>query len=135
MQLNITTDYAIRLLILLASEKRIVSSKEIADKMGIPRDYILKIVGKLVKENIITTHAGKLGGFTLAVSAKQITLMDVVNIMEHTMHINRCMEADGFCSRNCVKDCPVRDFYYDLQNEIEKKLNSVTIASFINLSG
>lgn len=46
MQLNVTTDYAIRIILYLALRKEITTSKEIAAAMSIPQNYVLKITHK-----------------------------------------------------------------------------------------
>ncbi len=53
MQLNVTTDYAIRIILYLALRKEITTSKEIAAAMSIPQNYVLKITHKLVEAGLI----------------------------------------------------------------------------------
>mgnify|MGYP000604821798 CR=1 FL=1 len=49
MQLNITTDYAIRIILALANrDGEVVSSKDISMTMKIPQKYVLKITRSLV---------------------------------------------------------------------------------------
>lgn len=43
MQLNVTTDYAIRTVLYLAIKDELATSNEIAMAMGIPPSYVLKI--------------------------------------------------------------------------------------------
>lgn len=49
MQLNITTDYAIRTVLYLGSEGKSRTAKEIAEEMCIPQKYLIKILSKLRK--------------------------------------------------------------------------------------
>ena len=118
MQLNVTTDYAIRIVLYLAIKKEITTSKEIGAAMGIPKNYVLKITHKLVEAGIIERLAQKID---------DITLLDILNIMEPTMRVNRCLEEDKFCSRYATENCPVRGFYCKLQEELEKSLKKMTI--------
>ena len=92
MQLNVTTDYAIRIVLYLAIKKEITTSKEIGAAMGIPKNYVLKITHKLVEAGIIERLVGAQGGFSLAQKIDDITLLDILNIMEPTMRVNRCLE-------------------------------------------
>lgn len=48
MQLNVTTDYAIRTVLYLAVKDELATANEIATAMGIPPSYVLKITRKLV---------------------------------------------------------------------------------------
>lgn len=131
MQLNVTTDYAIRIILYLAMRKEITTSKEIAAAMGIPKNYVLKITHKLVEAALIKRLVGVQGGFALEKNAAEITLLDIVNIMEPTMRINRCLEDDRFCSRYATENCPVRSFYCILQNEMENGLKKMTVQKLL----
>lgn len=48
MQINVTTDYAIRIVLYLAIQNKVTTSKDIAMAMGIPKSYIFKITNKLI---------------------------------------------------------------------------------------
>lgn len=63
MQLNVTTDYAIRIVLYLAIKKEITTSKEIGAAMGIPKNYVLKITHKLVEAGIIERLVGGRAAF------------------------------------------------------------------------
>ena len=72
MQLNVTTDYAIRVILYLSMKGGIASSKELSEKMAIPEKYVLKITKKLSEAGLIKTHIGKNGGFSVIKSAEEI---------------------------------------------------------------
>lgn len=61
MQLNVTTDYAIRTVLYLAIKDELATSNEIAMAMGIPPSYVLKITSKLVAAGIIKRIVGAQG--------------------------------------------------------------------------
>lgn len=52
MQLNVTTDYAIRIVLYLGQCKKRASATEISSEMGIPKGYLEKVLSKLKKQNI-----------------------------------------------------------------------------------
>ena len=63
MQLTITTDYAIRLVLYLALNKgRIVPATEIAEKMGISKKYLIATAHKVKAARLIKGHMGVRGG-------------------------------------------------------------------------
>ncbi|WP_041140013.1 RrF2 family transcriptional regulator [Beduini massiliensis] len=131
MQLNLTTDYAIRIVIYLSLKKEVVSSAEISEKMGISQNAVLKIIRQLKKAGITNTHIGIQGGFSITKSPKEISLLTIIQVMENTTKINRCLEEDKFCSRFATESCPVRNFYCTLQNELEAKLSSITVQDLL----
>ena len=99
--------------------------------MGIPYGYVLKIARKLVAAEIVTTSTGIYGGISLNKKPEDISLLDLIQVMESTTKINRCLEEDKYCSRFATETCPVRRFYCVLQDELESKLSSITIADLI----
>ena len=127
MQLKITTDYAIRTLLYLAQTGKVTSSAEVSEKMSIPRKYLINIAKSMRDAGLIDTHSGTYGGYTLAKPAEEITMLDVINAMEGTIRINRCLEDDEYCNRFASADCPVRGFYLGLQQDIEASLQKRTI--------
>lgn len=132
MQLNITTDYAIRTVLYLAIQGKITPSNEISERMGIPKNYLLKITRKLSEAGIISRHKGIYGGFALKKKPKEITLLDIIEIMEGTTKINRCLEEDEYCSRFATDTCPVRSFYASLQGYVRKKMSDINMETFLN---
>ena len=131
MQLNITTDYAIRTVLYLATVNRLASATEISNHIGISANYLHRVATMLKKAGIIDSRNGANGGFFLAKDAAHITLFDIIEIMESTMRLNRCLEPDHFCSRNAVATCPVRRALTQVQQAIETQLAQVTIASLL----
>lgn len=134
MQLNITTDYAIRIVLFVALARR-TSAPEIAPAMGIPLNYARRIARQMRDANILRAEQGAGGGYTLARKPEDITLFDIVDYMEGTTRINRCLEPDHFCSRNGTETCPVRKSYEELQGKIDEALKSITIAQLVAACG
>lgn len=131
MQLNVTTDYAIRIVLYLASTERITTSAEIADEMHIPGNYVPNIVKKLRDKGLVHATFGPRGGYRLAKDAKDISLLDILQIMEGTIRINRCLEDDEYCSRYAVKTCAVHNVYAQCQSSVESILGSKSVADIL----
>ena len=131
MQLTNTTDYAIRIVCYLAIKKRRVTTAKLASELKIPESYIPKITKQLKKEKIISASEGISGGYALAKNSEKISLFDVISCMESTMAISRCLEKDGFCSRNYTDCCKVHQVLLDLQNTYNNRLENVKISDII----
>ena len=78
MRLTITTDYAIRIVCFLAEHQQMTSTAELANELGVPVNYIPKITKQLKKANLISSLEGIKGGYVLAKSPENISLMDVL---------------------------------------------------------
>ena len=126
MQLNVTTDYAIRTVLYLGQCKKIASATEISNEMGIPRGYLEKVLSKLKKAEYISADLGARGGYRLNKTLKDITLGDVIRLMESTTKINRCLE-DDFCA--------VRRYYAKVQEKLETQFFSISLKEILEQEG
>lgn len=131
MQLKITTDYAVKIVLYLAIERRIITSHELSNALCIPQSMVLKIGRRLSDAEILDISTGVQGGFSLKKNYTEISLMDIIITMESTIKINRCLEEDEFCSREAVPYCTVRQTYRMIQDDLEKRLSKITIHDLI----
>lgn len=132
MQLNITTDYAIRTVLYLANRSKLASSSEISSAMKIPQNYIVILTRRLREAGILRTVRGKDGGYALNRNPCDITLYEIIVIMEGTLKINRCLEPDHYCSYQATEHCPVREKYQALQHLFEDFLTGITMESLLH---
>lgn len=134
MSINITSDYAIRILLYLAEhskEDHSVSGKEISEEMRIPYNYFLKIIPNLKNAGMLISFQGKKGGYILQRRADQISLYDVLEAVDDRLVYNQCLEEPKACSRNASGHCAVHNFFSDLQVDLDHSLKNVTIADMV----
>lgn len=77
MQLNVTTDYAIRMTLFLAILGTPMGSEDISKQMGIPKQMIAQVTKPLRDAGIIATKRGVGGGFSLNRKPEDISLADI----------------------------------------------------------
>lgn len=128
MQLQMHTDYAIRVLLYLSVSEDMAPIHIMSEELGIKETYLPKILKPLRKAGWITSSTGSAGGYRLVRPAEQITLLDIYQLMEDSICWNRCLEEDGFCSRNATAHCTVHRVYRIFQGYLESFFSAVTIA-------
>jgi Rrf2 family cysteine metabolism transcriptional repressor len=78
------TTYAIAALYELgklpAGERRTI--KEIASSANVPKNFLEQILLELKKSGLLSSTKGAYGGYKLAVTLKQITLREVIEVLE-----------------------------------------------------
>lgn len=131
MQLKLSTDYAIQIVLYIAMKNRKVSLDELAENLNISKQHVYKFCEKLSNGEIIYIHDHTKDKFSLAKYPSEITMFDVLKSMENTIKINLCLEEEGYCRRFATKLCPVRRFYYELQSKIEEELIKKTIQDLL----
>ena len=129
--LKMSTDYAIRSLIYLAKEGGYVTANEIAEAMSIPRSYAAQVLHKLKNAGMIEAKLGKTGGFMLSCDLKAVSMIDIISLMNDSLCFNRCLERDGYCSRNATGRCPVHDLYKMIQEGVDSYLNKISLAEIL----
>ncbi len=130
MQINRTTDYALRFLYYLGSEHRVVSSQEMAKRMNISRRYLLRIANVLKNHGFIGASMGADGGYSLLQPMDKITFYDVLSTMEGKMILSRCclQHNEPFKDEPCI----FHDAYGFLQGILDRYLQSLTLDMLIN---
>ncbi|MFZ5753895.1 MAG: RrF2 family transcriptional regulator [Bacillota bacterium] len=130
MQLNQATDYAFRAVLHLAkfASGEVVSAQTIASREEIPMRFLLKIMRSLIKAGIVKSYRGVDGGYTLAKSPREITLLDVVEAIEGSVHINRCLLDPEYCSKHWADCCPIHQVLDGIQANLVKELSRYNFA-------
>ena len=127
MQLNVTTDYAIRTVMHLAARPgSYVSGKSICADTNIPSNYIHHIAHKLISGGILGSVKGQRGGYYLEQTPDQITLLDIVSIMEGPVRLER---RDEDCADENA--ALLAEHYAKIQQNICDAFASVTIAQIM----
>ena len=132
MQLSVTTDYGIRVVLYLVKHKQIIKSTKLSEELNIPKSYILKVTKKLERAGIVTIYQGVNGGVKVVKDISKITLWDVISALETTTLINKCLDKDGCCTNASSGGfCRVRNVYVVLQQAIEDRLQSIKLVDLI----
>ena len=78
------TIYAVAALHELGSipEDKVLKIKEIAARASVPQNFLEQILLELKKQGVLTSVKGAYGGYKLAKKLKDITLKDVIMILE-----------------------------------------------------
>ncbi|MEA5021043.1 MAG: Rrf2 family transcriptional regulator [Gordonibacter sp.] len=82
MQFKASTDYGMRAILYLAAQGTTCSSKDIANDMSIPRDYLIQLAQLLRNAGLIEARPGKHGGYRLAKKPSEITVLQIMSALE-----------------------------------------------------
>ena len=109
------------------STSEYIKLKDIAERQEISEKYLESIVKQLVVNNIVTGLRGKGGGYKLSKAPDEITVGDILRIMEGSLAPVACMEETNLpCPR--VGECRTREFWRGLNDVIRRYTDSYTIA-------
>lgn len=131
MQLNLSTDIALRTLIYLGQKEESVTIAEVAEAFDIVKTHLMKVVMQLVAAELVISERGRNGGIRLAREAKDITIGEVVAEMEN-LDFLFCMRAEA-TNDVCplMPACRLRKTFFKAQSAFMATLNETTLADLL----
>lgn len=129
MRLALHTDYALRVMIYLAMQRRRARIGEIAEFFGISKDHLAKVAQRLSQEQWVRSIRGVGGGLELACSPDDIRIGDVIARFEGGMHLLDCVTVENVCV--IQPGCRLRNVLMEAERLQREYLNSVTLADVV----
>lgn len=110
---------------------QISTVKEIAEKYSIPSDVLAKVMQKLTRGKLILSHQGAMGGYSLARRADEISVMNVISVIEgSSVGIAQCFsEAPENCS--IYLNCTIKNPLGKIQHNLEHVFNSMKVSEIV----
>jgi Rrf2 family nitric oxide-sensitive transcriptional repressor len=99
MRLTTQTDYALRMLMFLATREGSQKIDDIAHAYGISKNHLMKVTQRLVSGGFVLSQRGRGGGLTLAHPPQEINVGAVVRMMEDTGQFVECQMGSA---NNCI---------------------------------
>lgn len=112
MRLTQASDFALRILMLLAQKSEPMTVEAIAAELKLVKSHVMKIVAKLVKSGQLSSTRGRAGGVALRKPAPEISIGEVVRLMEADFAIVECMQ-DKPCNCTFSPQCRLRGLMSD----------------------
>ena len=136
MRLNVSTCYAMQIMLYLTRNRKSVSSSELSNKLMISQRYILQIAGKLRDGKLLGVKAGMSGGYSLNMQPSAISVYDVISLMEGDIGIPECVTNIPGCGEPC-KTSNLLDTLSVMKDYLDTYLKSITFDSLadMNISG
>ena len=130
MRITREADYALRIIVMLASEERQLDAKVISEKNDIPYRFTLKILRKLVQAEIVKSFRGVNGGYVLNRKPSEVTMKEVIETIDGKIAINKCFESPENCRNSGT--CKVQKKLYGVQKIIAAELGKITFEDILN---
>ena len=131
LRLTNAADYAIRSMLYIGSfpKDRVVIRSEVADAQNIPLGFMAKILRSLVRADLLRSSRGVNGGFTLARSAGEINLLEIVEAIEGPIALTDCVPDPEGCEHS--SNCPAAVVWAEVQEQIAETLRGATLEALV----
>ncbi|BCJ93219.1 transcriptional regulator [Anaerocolumna cellulosilytica] len=126
-------DYALRVILFLSEkgmEER-VEAKVISETLYIPLRFLLKLLRKLAMAGILYSYRGAHGGYSLAKKPEDISMKDVIEVIDGPIYVNRCLYDKAYCALNQGAICNIHYEMHKIQKQLETDLQKVTFKTML----
>ncbi len=123
------TDYGIVLLTYFArsSEGTLHTARDLARDAHLPLPTVNKVLKTLTRHDLLESHRGVKGGYTLARHPEEISVAEIISATEGPVAMTECtVDGPGGCDHE--SECPVADNWQRINQAIQEALHGITLA-------
>ena len=106
-----------------------VNLNDIAERQGISAKYLWQIVNLLKTAGFVRGTRGPKGGYVLLRNPAEITLLDVIQVLEGPVSLVECVDDPDFCPR--TEHCVAHSVWEEVSRAIRSSLKSITLAEIL----
>lgn len=140
MKISTRGRYGIKAMVDLAihsSDGKCVPIKNIAKRQGIPENYLEQLMAILKREGIVKSIRGTYGGYILSKPPADISVGDLIKVLEGNLAIVDCVEAlppKKKCGNADCSQCNVREALTLISDKFTQTAHSISLKDLINNS-
>ena len=131
MKLSTKGRYGVRLMVDLAMHygEGPILLKEIAERQDISEKYLWQLIAPLKHAGLLNSMRGAHGGYLLAKAPAQITLKDIVTVVEGSLCLVDCVDQPAACPR--TETCATREVWREVSAKILQTLEAFTLENLV----
>jgi len=131
MKLSTKGRYGVKAMVDLAINygEQPISIKSISERQSISEYYLEQLFSSLRKAKLIKSIRGAQGGYILNRAPEEITIYDVINVLEGPIEISDCLE-EGSCNK--IDCCATRLLWKKIKNSIDSVTTSITLKDIVD---
>ena len=123
--------YGLRVLLDMAMNQTAgpAALKDISRRQGISEKYLWQVIHPLKAAGLVNSLRGTRGGYVLSKAPAEITVLDVVSILEGPISVVDCLSEAEACERS--GDCVTRDVWREVERAIKDTLQRITLQDLV----
>ena len=103
--------------------------RAISERQIVPEQYLEQIIGVLRREGLVMSVRGAQGGYMLARQPDEITVGELIRLLEGPVLMADCIYDADACVRS--GQCPSRLVWERLTDRINQVVDSITLADML----
>ncbi|MGM0632690.1 MAG: SUF system Fe-S cluster assembly regulator [Pseudomonadota bacterium] len=121
------SDYAVVIVSSMASENERHTLDELSHNTNIPLATVRKLLRQLTLSGLCIGKKGAKGGYSLAFSPEEISVLDVLQAVDGELALTQCARSHG-CDCSLVDDCGLKRSWQIINSVIRDTLTRLSIA-------
>ncbi len=106
--------------------------KNIASRQKLPEQYLEQILISLRKAELIKGVRGAQGGYVLARSPQEITVGNIIRVLENSVSTVGCVQDDGKDTCQDIDFCPSRSVWLQIEKSLNDTMDAISLSDMIN---
>lgn len=129
MRINSFSDVSLRIIMVLSatSETELLTTRELAETVGIPYNHVSKSVLKLRQMGLLIAVRGRSGGVRISPQGLEATVGSVLRVLDDHQDVAACQTDAGQCP--LASSCGLRGVLNQAREAFYASLDTVTISS------
>lgn len=103
--------------------------KDVAQRQSISEKYLWQVINPLKSAGLIIPIRGAHGGYVLARKPQEISVRDIITVLEGPLALVECMEKKNRCKR--VADCMAHDMWVEIGEKLDRTLREISLADIV----
>ncbi|MEI8120961.1 MAG: Rrf2 family transcriptional regulator [bacterium] len=131
MKISTKGRYGLRVLLDIAThqENGPVILRDIAKRQRISEKYLWQVINPMKSAGFVNSSRGAKGGYMLAKGSSEITLLDVISVLEGPVCVVDCVDEPATCDRSSV--CVARAVWSRVEDSIKATMKGITLKQLV----
>ena len=136
MKISTRGRYGLKALVDLAAQEdsKCITLKSIAERQGISEHYLEQLIAHLKKAGLVQSVRGAQGGYHLKVPASEISVGDVLRVMEGSLYPVECVldPETGSCGAANCTTCATKTVWERMYRGMNDVMDSITLQNLVD---
>ena len=129
MHIPAKVDYGMRALLTLATCDEPTTGQALAEAQGLPTKFLGAILTELHRGGLVTSHRGTQGGYYLARPAAEITVADVIRVLEGPLAEVRGLRPEMTAYKGAAEH--LQSVWVAVRGSLRRVLEQVTLEDVV----
>lgn len=114
-----------------SQDNNCVCLKSIAERTGISESYLEQLISLLKKADIVKSIRGASGGYVLNKTPEEITVGDILRVVEGPLELVECLSKDESCGSGDCDNCITKEVWAKLSKSVSETADNISLADLV----